>query len=115
LESGHENLIAEYEKQEHVSPGLRAILLANDHEALIAMRKSPSPNDNLEDDLPSMTMPFLLFVGESDPYITAVKEANRRLPNSTFFSLPDLNHFQAFNRSDLVLPHVKEFLSRVSK
>ena len=38
-----------------------------------------------------------------------------KITDAAFFSLPGLDHNQSWTRSDLVLPHVKEFLARVSK
>jgi hypothetical protein len=61
-----------------------------------------------------MHMPCLLFVGEADGVYAGVKECVQYMPNGTLVSLPDLNHSEAFFRSDLVLPHVRKFLARVS-
>jgi hypothetical protein len=33
----------------------------------------------------------------------------------TFFSLPALGHVDALVRSDLVLPHIKQFLATVAR
>jgi hypothetical protein len=57
-----------------------------------------------------MTMPCLVYAGEADPVYQANKEFVARMPNATFFSLPGLNHPEALFRSDLVLPHVRQFL-----
>ena len=96
-----------------MSPRGRERILANDFEALIARWKSRRPS--LEDDLPSMTMPFLAYVGESDQRYLEVKEDAERLPNATFVSLPGVDHIQGITRSALVLPHVKKFLAQVSQ
>ena len=61
-----------------------------------------------------MNMPFLPFVGESDENFSGAKEASELLPDATFISLPGLDHIQAANRLDLVIPYIKEFLSRVN-
>jgi hypothetical protein len=37
------------------------------------------------------------------------------LGDGTFFSLPECDHVAAFARSDLVLPHVTEFLAKVGQ
>jgi len=113
LESGAEEYLANREQNNDVSPGMRAVFLSNDYKALSAIWRNL--RSNLEDDLPKMTMPFLLFAGESDFMFAAVKEAHDLLPNSRIFSLPGLDHGQTFQSSDLVLPHVKEFLARVNK
>ena len=36
------------------------------------------------------------------------------MPSTTFVSLPGLDHMPAFVRSDVVLPHVTEFLAKVT-
>jgi len=121
LEAGPEVYVTELDKDNKMSPSRRATFLANDHEALIALMKQAlistqtESHPDVTDEFSSMTLPFLLYVGESDPNISAVEKANQLLPNATFFSLPGLDHNQTFHRSDLVLPHVKEFLARVSK
>ncbi len=113
LEAGPEAWVARWERSGPVSAEFRDQLLANDFDALIAIMTVPQRG--VEDDLPGMTMPFLVYVGESDggnPYME-IKKYAERLPNATFVSLPGLDHFQAGRRSDLVLPHVKRFLARV--
>ena len=114
LEAGPEAFVAWFERSGPVSTEIRDRLLANDFEALIA--SVIVPQLGVEDDLPSMTMPFLVYMGELDqPTYISAKDAAERLPNATFVSLPGLGHIQAATRSDLVLPHVKKFLARVSK
>ena len=58
LEAGPESVLAAFEQSGPVSPEWREQILANDFEALIANRKSPRLS--FEDDLPNMTMPFLV-------------------------------------------------------
>ena len=115
LEAGPEAWVAVWERSGLLSPEFRDRLLANDFEALIA--GVTVPQRGVEDDLPSMTMPILLYVGENDDLASpmAVQENANRLPNATFVSLPGLDHIQAETRSDLVLPHIKRFLARVSQ
>ena len=110
LESG---LAVLFEASGPVSSEWRQRILANDLEALIASVKSPGIS--VEDDLPGMTMPFLVYAGESDGRYPFIKEYATRLPDATFVSLPGLVHIQGATRSDLVLPHIKKFLARVSQ
>jgi pimeloyl-ACP methyl ester carboxylesterase len=111
LKAGPQAMVASIENQSGLMhPGVKARLLDTDFDALIASAKATYPDLTL--DLPSMTMPFLVYFGESDPSIE-FKKLFTNLPDATSFSLPGLNHAQAFARSDLVLPHIKEFLSRV--
>ena len=76
-----------------------------------------NPFPDLEPNLPNMTMPVLILVGEKDainPY-DVLRQMCEQLPDSTFIMLPDVGHEQSWSRSDLVLPHIKQFLTRVSK
>jgi pimeloyl-ACP methyl ester carboxylesterase len=92
-----------------LSPALRARLRSNDLEALLAMTQD---RPSLADILPTMTMPCLLFVGESDPRLENVRKCATELRNATFFSLPGCDHVRTFASSGLVLPHVQAFLSK---
>ena len=67
----------------------------------------------LEDVLPTMAMPCLLLVGEADARYPAVRECAKHIAHATLVSLPGCNHVTGFVRSDLVLPHVTQFLATV--
>ena len=114
FEAGPEALVAWLEQSGPIPPDRRKRLLASDCEALIALAKNSWPN--LEGDLPKMTRPFLVFVGEADEMqnYEELRAVYKNLPDVTFFTLPGLNHGQTFQSSHLVLPHVKEFLARVN-
>src|SRR5262245_31091352 len=92
------------------SPTRKARRLANDVEALIASWIGRMDGPGLEEVLPTMIMPCLLYAGEADAAYPGVKECITHMPNVTFFSLPGLNHTQAFMQSNLVLPHITKFL-----
>lgn len=96
----------------HMTPAVRADLMANDLDALLALTQDRT---SLADVLPTMSMPCLLFSGESDPRLPRVQECLQGLANGTFFSLPACDHVAAFARSDLVLPHVTAFLAKVQQ
>ena len=83
------------------------MLLASDTQALAAAAQD---HESMEDVLPSMTMPCLLYVGEADSAFPKAQESAKQMPHVTFVSLPGLNHAEAFMRADLVLPHVTKFL-----
>ena len=68
----------------------------------------------MEDVLPKIKTPCLLYAGEADAACPDA-ECAARVPGARFVSLPGLDHTQAFERIDLVLPHVKEFLARVNR
>ena len=89
-----------------LSSEARDQLLANDFRALAAaLQDRPS----LEDVLPAMRMPCLLYVGEADPVCPRVRECVRHMPNALFLSLKNLDHGAAFREAQLVLPHVTRF------
>lgn len=113
LEADKEAVASKHEQGNKLSPQ-EARLLANELEALAALCKGIVSSPSLIDDLPRMNMPFLLFVGESDFAFEGAKETSELLPNATFISFPGLDHVQAGSRLDLVIPHIKEFLSRVN-
>ena len=83
----------------------------NDFHALAAAQQD---RPSLEDILPTMTMPCLLYVGEADSSnFPQVQACVQRIPNVTLVSLPGLNHPEAFYRADVVLPHTMKFLQAV--
>ena len=93
----------------HPTPALLARLRQNDLQALMVMTQD---RPSLADMLPTMTMPCLLFAGEADPRLARVRECAANLSNTTFFSLPELDHVGTFLASNLVLPHVRAFLAK---
>ena len=113
LRRGIEEFLAPFESAmaEPIEPKVKARLLSNDVEALIALTKD---RPNLEELLPTMTVPCLMYVGERDPLFSDVERAARQLPNGTFFSLPGLGHYEGYAKSELVLPQVKKFLAEMS-
>lgn len=94
----------------HMTPAIRARLLANDLKALLVLTQDRA---SLADVLPMMAMPCLLFAGDSDPRLPQVHECLNGLSNGTFFSVPASDHLASFARSDLVLPHVSAFLAEL--
>jgi pimeloyl-ACP methyl ester carboxylesterase len=92
----------------------KARVLANDPEALLAVVDALKAWPTAEDILPAMTLPCLVYAGESDPFYSGARACIDSLPKGTFISLPGLGHTPALYRSDLILPHVTSFLAAVS-
>jgi pimeloyl-ACP methyl ester carboxylesterase len=90
------------------------VLPANDWEAFIAL-VSGDWGRGFDDVLSTMTMPVLLFVGESDSYYAGARECAKSIPNATFISFPGLGHADIEARKDLVLPHITKFLKKVGQ
>jgi len=93
--------------------GKKKVYLAHDNEALISAATSlldmPSLNDS---ELSNISTPCLVFCGELDPRCSGAKAGANHILKAQFFSLPGLDHAPTFDHPDLVLPRVKEFLSR---
>ena len=87
-------------------PEVRAQLLASDTQALAAAAQD---RPSMEDALPGLTLPCLLYAGDKDPYFPKAQASARLIPGATFVPLPGLGHAEAFIRSDLVLPHFERF------
>ena len=98
-----------------LNPDRKALLLANDSKALSAATTALRGLPDMEDVLPAMRMPCLLYVGEADGNFPGVEESAKHIPQVKFVSFPGLDHRQISRRSDIVLPHVTEFLSEVSR
>jgi hypothetical protein len=69
-----------------------------------------APRASLESVPPSMTMPCLLYIGQSEWAHDQARKDSQRIPQGQFASFPDFNHFDTWARSDVVLPHVLAFL-----
>jgi pimeloyl-ACP methyl ester carboxylesterase len=95
--------------EETIPPEVRPRLLANDLRALTAAAAQPRPS--LEDVLPTMAMPCLLFVGEADGRRAAVEKCASQISRATLATIPGVSHVNTLVRSDVVLPHVVRFLS----
>ena len=91
----------------------RARLLANDPQALIASIFAPRGTSALV--LSSMKMPCLLYAGEADGFFDGASGAAKQIPGAKFVSFPGLDHGQVSQGSDVVLPHVIEFLQQVTE
>jgi pimeloyl-ACP methyl ester carboxylesterase len=93
-------------------PAIHSRFLTNDLDALRALTQDRECN---ADGLSSMTMPCLLFAGELDPRLAKMKECASALSSPTFFTLPECDHIDAFLSSDVAIPHIKAFLSKVRR
>lgn len=92
---------------ETIPPKIKDDILTNDFQALAA---SLGDYPSLEEVLPTMSMPCLLYCGDADGSYAQAQACIEQMPNAEFVTLPGLNHSQGFNRADLALPHVMPFL-----
>lgn len=96
------------------TPEVKAIHQANDLEALIA-QLTFRERVGLVDMLPSLEVPCLLYVGEEDGHYSEAKRASEMIRDATFVSFPGLNHLEVLSRPDLVLPHIRTFLTGIDE
>ena len=116
FKKGMDAVIAAMEKAGmKMTPEMKARMAANDSEAIAALFSAKHWRQNLEDVLPTMSMPCLVFVGEADPLYAGAKECAKSLPNGTFICLPSLGHMGVMSQRHLVLPHITKFLAKVSQ
>ena len=116
LRRGMEAYVAAAEEQEGPMPDDRkAVLLANDPEALAASVLAPRGTDGIEDILPKLNLPCLLYCGDADGFYAGAKESAALIPGAVFATIPGLDHGQTSRASDMVLPHVTKFLKSVTE
>lgn len=109
IEDGPDALIAAFEKMAGpISDAYAARLRAADLKAWLA---AVADRESIEDGLEAMTMPCCIYAGDADPIFALTKSASARIPHARFFPLAGLSHLQAMVSSNLVLPHVMEFLN----
>jgi pimeloyl-ACP methyl ester carboxylesterase len=117
LEKGPHGFVEVWKQLAPISAALEARLRANDIQALIAAQKYRiHHSDDVLDALPALSCPWKLMCGELDtlaPYAEIVEYASR-LPEGSLITLPGLNHLEAFQRSDVVLPHLRKLFAEAS-
>lgn len=116
LRKGMEAYVAEAETREGPLPADRkAVLLANDAKALAASILAPRGTDGIENLLPKLNVPCLLYCGDADGFYAGAKESAQMIPNAVFATIPGLDHGQTSRAGDQVLPHVTKFLKTVTE
>ena len=90
-----------------------AHLLSNDSEAIIAASLALRDRPDISGVLPTMTMPCLVYCGDKDGLYLGAEECVKHMPNVTWLSLPGLDHREVMERSDVLLPHVLNFLANI--
>ena len=108
---GTESMVPEWEEvSRYLRPGWKERVLANDPEALIASTLEWRDWTGLTSTLHTMNMPCLVYAGERDDMYSGAQTCVKHLPNVRFVTLLGLDHIQAYVRSELTLPHIREFL-----
>lgn len=79
-------------------------------EALIAQRMQRKEPLGFDDILPTLFIPSLLMVGESNAAYARVKGCSRLIPNATFVSFPSRGHTGSILNRAGVISHMQQFL-----
>ncbi|MFH0850208.1 MAG: alpha/beta hydrolase [Candidatus Bathyarchaeota archaeon] len=113
---GNEAIIREMEEMSggRLSEQERKYYMKLDTEAVTAIIRL---NERLgyEEFIPKVKTPTLLYCGDKDYYFPGAKRCAEIMSNARFVSLPGLDHGEAFDRVDLVLPYVLNFLKNIDK
>lgn len=88
----------------------QAEFLDNDLQALTAAQDRTS----VEDVLPRIRVPCLLYCGEADGYLPAMQKCVGQIPNARLVTFHGLNHPETFWHSEVVLPVAMKFLESES-
>ena len=107
LSTGLEAWMAIVEEWGIYSPEALARLRKNDANALLAIIQDRPDISNI---LSSVKIPVLLYAGAEDSQCVLMEKCAKELSNATLISLPGLDHIEVIPRSDLVTPHIVQFL-----
>jgi len=117
MANGIQGMVDAWKQLAAISPELEARLLANDVDALVTyMKYRQRAVDDLLDALPRLPCPWKLICSDLDtlaPY-SEVAEYATRLPEGSLITLHGLNHLEAFQRSDVVLPHFERLMAQAT-
>jgi pimeloyl-ACP methyl ester carboxylesterase len=97
------------------TPALAERLMASDIAALIAIRRQRLVTDAFSDVVGTIAVPTLLYAGAADPIHDGAQESASQIRGAKFISVPGLNHIEMMCRSELVLPHVEQFLTSLEE
>lgn len=116
LRKGNEAVVAAFEESfgGKLASDIKYILMNNDPEAIIA-RLLRVERVDYDETMSTTTLPCLLYMGEADIGYSKAKQSIEVLPNLTFVTLHNLNHERGAMRSDLVLPHIRKFLAKITE
>jgi pimeloyl-ACP methyl ester carboxylesterase len=93
----------------------RQRFLRNDAEALIASMEAARDWGGLGERMTDISMPSLFYVGEEDTLmLPGIQSCAQQVLRATFVVLPGMDHSDVYERSEVVLPHLANFLESLS-
>ena len=100
LEKERGRKLSEQDLAEWRSVDLKTLAAVNSLEDIIGF----------EEYLPQVDISTMFYAGTSDRFYSYARKGAEMMPNARFVFIQGLDHESGFNRSDLVLPHVLQFL-----
>jgi pimeloyl-ACP methyl ester carboxylesterase len=93
-------------------PERRARMLDGDARALVAAAQAMRMTDwpPAEAVLPRISLPCFIFAGEKDTFHGGAEQCTALIPKAAFCTVKGLGHLEVYARSDLVVPHIRQFL-----
>ncbi len=114
LEQGLDAWVGLGEQLFQLTPKMKERFLTSDIEALKACFLSDS-GERLEGILQAIEIPCLIYVGEDDvSEFSGAKKCATEISNARFISFPGFDHMATMVQSEVVLPHIKQFLEEVT-
>ena len=98
-----------------LSPRAKERIIASDPIAIYNLTKTTYDWPSAEDVLPKINIPCFIYASDADPRYSGAREGAAHIPNAKFLSFQGIEHIEILRRSELVLPHVKNFLAEVNK
>ena len=89
-------------------------MLANDNLALIAAGLGLKERPDLSTVLPDIDIPCMLYVGDQDSLHEGAEQCATQIEGCSWVSLPGFDHSDAMERGDVIMPHVRAFLSELA-
>lgn len=97
---------------ERLDEPIRSWTLDNDPKAVAAAWRSTRTEGAISADLTRWRTPCLIYVAETDDMRANGERAAAEIPGAKFVALPGHSHLSASEEADVILPHVREALSR---
>ena len=71
--------------------------------------------DAFTDVVGTIAVPTLLYAGTADPIHDGARDSASQIRRAKIISVPGLNHIETMCRSELILPHVEQFLTSLEE
>ena len=102
--------IADWPKEvPYITAAHRDRLVSNDIQALVASQATSYPDNS--DVLKKLNIPCLILCGDRDEGIENARRSAAEIDNASFMAIEDCDHLESLVRSDLMLPHIRRFLT----